>query len=441
MPISATRREHAMIAIKAEAAPYLAAFRPDEARDPAWLGEIRRDALARFGERGFPTRSEEAWRFTNLRPLARRVLLPVEGAIPSALAYADHALEIPTHRLVFINGRFSDSQSRVGRLPAGVWLDSTARTLRERPDLARRAFDPSDIAGGQPFASLNAALFADGYVLALEPDAVLDRPVEIIHIGDAKAESFHLRNAIVMGANSRAAVIETYVGRGSYWTNAVTSVRLAERATLTQVKLQDEDPEAIHLAVARATVGRGARYRGFGLTLGGLLSRQDIHVALDDGAECAVNGAYLLRGAQESTNAVVIDHDAPNGVTRELWKGVMDDRAHGVFLGRIAVRPDAQKSDAQQTNRNLLLSDRAAVDTKPELEILADDVKCSHGAAVGELDSAMLFYLRARGIGLEEARRLLVEAFALEAVDTVEEPDLRKFLAQHVRRWLAGEKA
>jgi Fe-S cluster assembly protein SufD len=347
---------------------------------------------------------------------------------------------LPTHRLVFIDGRYSAEHSRVGDLPRGASLASMARTVAERPDIAKRALDQSDLAGGQPFASLNAALFADGFVLSLDEGVTLDRPVEIIHVAaGGEAASFHLRNLVTLAAGASATLVETYFGEGAYWTNAVTPISLDAGASLVHVKLQDEGREAIHFGMVRATLGKAARYRNFGLTLGANLSRQDVHIMLGDGADVGVAGAYLQRGEQDTTNVVVIDHAAPNGTTRELFKGVLDEHAHGAFLGTIRVREGAQKTDAKQTTRALLLSDRASVDTKPELEILADDVKCAHGAAVGDLDRDALFYLRARGVGLDEARRMLIEAFVLEAIETVAQPELREHLSSHVRRWLGRE--
>ncbi|HEX4112891.1 MAG TPA: Fe-S cluster assembly protein SufD [Stellaceae bacterium] len=431
-----------MATVKTEAAPYLDAFRADTA-EPAWLADARRVALAAFGERGFPSRREEAWRFTSLRPLADKFFPPQMASRPTPMPMADMAARLRryglerSYRLVYLNGIF---HSLLGDLPKGVWLGSMARAIAERPEVAKRAIADSDLVGGQPFASLNAALFVDGFVLALDEGQILDRPVEIVHIADnAEAASIHLRNVIALAPNSRVTVTETYIGKGPYWTNAVTNVSVGEGATLTHIKLQDEGTGALHFGLLRASLASSAIYRNFGLTLGANLSRQDVQVLLGDGAEVDVAGAYLQRGDQDATNAIVVDHAAPNAITRELFKGVLDERAHGAFLGTIRVREGAQKTDAKQTSRALLLSDRASVDTKPELEILADDVKCAHGAAVGDLDKETLFYLRARGIGADEARRMLIEAFVLEAVETVEQPELREHLARHVHRWLERE--
>jgi Fe-S cluster assembly protein SufD len=419
-----------------ETAPYLDAFRPG-AEEPAWLASTRAAALARFGALGWPSRREEAWRFTDLRPLQRAPYLPASGDAP-AVDDAPWRLGGLAFRLVFANGRFAPQLSDVANLPPGAWLASTAQTLVERPDLVETALEESDIAGRQPFASLNAAFFADGFVLALDPGVALDRPVEIIHLGQSTApHSFQLRSAVLLGASSRARLSESFAGSGDYWTNEVVAVRLAPDAALAHVRLQDEAPGAIHFAMTRAALDRGARYDGFTLTLGARLSRHDVQVRLDGtDAFCRLDGAYLLRRDQEATMATFVDHAAPGGTTRELFKGVVDDRAHGIFIGKIAVRPDAQRTDAHQLNRNLLLSPRAAIDTKPELEILADDVKCSHGATVGDLDEEAMFYLRSRGMKLEDARRLLIEGFATEALDRIEDRDLRDHLAGHLRQWL-----
>ncbi len=427
--------------VKPETAPYLAAFR-DRARDaaePDWLAAKREAALARFAELGFPTRREEAWRFTDLRPLQRQAFPPAAGA--GAEEGLSLGLAPAGHRIVLRNGRFAPALCRIGDLPAGVWLASTARTARERPELLRAAFDASDSEGAQPFASLNAALYADGFVLALEDDAALDAPVEIVHIGRAGGHGQYLRNLVALGAGSRAEILERWMGDGVGFANVVTQFALGPGASLRHVKIQDESPDAIHFALHRAALAAKAQFQSFTLTLGARLSRQDTLVTLaGEGAQLILDGAYLLRGDQEATTATFVDHAAPGGTTRELFKGVVEDRAHGVFLGRIAVRPEAQRTDAHQLNRNLLLSRRAAVDTKPELEILADDVKCSHGATVGDLDETALFYLRSRGIPEAEARRILIESFVLEALERIENRQLREHLVQNVQRWLATER-
>jgi Fe-S cluster assembly protein SufD len=424
---------------KVEIKSYLESFANlERSSEPAWLTKHRAAAAARFGELGFPTRRDEAWRFNDLKPL-QRVVFPAAGrAASSTPDLAVWRYPGATQRIVLVNGRFASSLSEIAALPKGVWLASTAATLAERPDLVEAALDNTDTIGAQPFAALNAALFTDGFVLAVEPGVVLEQPVEIIHWGGAAERSFHLRNLVQLGDGSRATLIETFAGEGHYWTNAIGTVSLGAGAALRHVKLQDEAPTAIHFGQARATLGKDARYESFVLTLGSRLARHDSFVKFDgEDAACGLFGAYLLRGEQEATNATFVDHAVPRCTTKEVFKGVVDERAHGVFLGRIAVRPQAQKTNAHQLNKNLLLSPRANVDTKPELEILADDVKCSHGATVGDLDEEALFYLEARGIPAPEARRMLIEAFAADAIDQIEDDvALRAHLTAHVQRWL-----
>lgn len=427
--------------IKAETAPYIEAFRARPLlAEPSWLTARREAALARFAELGFPTRRQEMWRFTDLRPLQRGIFPPAPAESAAGPLRLDaQGLAGAAHRLVFVNGRFAPDLSAIGDLPRGAWLASTAATFKARPDLLEQALDETDRLGGQPFAALNAAFFSDGFILSLDPGVVLGAPLEIIHVGRAEGSpSLHLRNAVLLGAGSRATIFESFVGEGVYWTNAVSIMRLAEGARLDHAKLQDEGREAIHFAANRAVLAAGARFDSFLLTLGARLSRHDTLAAINgEGGECGLNGAYLLRGEQEATMATFVDHAAPGGTTREVFKGVVEERAHGIFLGKIAVRPHAQKTNAHQLNRNLLLSPRAVVDTKPELEILADDVKCSHGATIGDLDENALFYLRARGITEAEARRMLIEAFATDALDTVENIGIRAHLADRLQGWLA----
>jgi Fe-S cluster assembly protein SufD len=422
--------------------PYIDAFKArPTAPEPTWLTHRREGAIRRFSELGWPTRKQEAWRFTDLRPLQRAAFPPavsVGRATDADIAvwrYAGAA-----HRIVLVDGAFAPELSAIGDLPKGVWLASTSQTLRDRADLVEPALRETDVLGAQPFVALNAALFADGFVLALEPGVALDRAIEIIHLGRTAGRSSQLRNLVLLGPKSRATLIETYAGEGAYWTNAVGVVRVGAGAALPHIKLQDESAAAIHLGHNRIELGRDARYESFTLSLGSRLARTDIHLKFDgEGAACGLFGATLLRGEQEGTIATVVDHAAPRCVTREYFKSVADDRAHGVFLGTIGVRPQAQKTDANQLSKNLLLSRRAAIDTKPELEILADDVKCSHGATVGDLDEAALFYLESRGIPVAEARGMLIEAFAMDVIERIEDDaELRAHLGRHVARWLAA---
>jgi Fe-S cluster assembly protein SufD len=443
MPLSARRRDVCGVAIDPAMAAIHDAFLAcvDAAREPAWLAERRTTAMECFIELGLPARSDEAWRFTDLRPLitVRGLPAPAPEASADPFQLASHRLPGEAHRIVLVNGCVAPDLSNIGALPKGAWFGSVIDMIDLRPDLIKAAFDTSDSFGAQPFASLNAAFFADGFILALEPGVVLLNPVEVLYLGDAASpQAYHLRSAILAGAGSQASVVETYIGNGPGWTNAVTTIDIGPGATLRHVKVQAEGAEAIHIAATWARLDQEARYDSFSMITGARLSRQDIQVTMAGAdASLQLNAAYLLRDDQEATIAPTVDHQAPGGRTSELLKGVLADRAHGVFLGSVMVREGADGTDARQLNRNLMTSPTARVDTKPELTIYADEVKCSHGATVGDLDDAALFYLESRGIDPVSARTMLVEAFAIEVLDMAAlAPDIDRHTRRYLHAWL-----
>jgi Fe-S cluster assembly protein SufD len=429
--------------VKPEARPYLDAFGRDD-REPDWLAGHRRRSLARFAELGFPSRRSEAWRYLDLRALEGSPMLPT-GALRAAAGAATRAqldevgLSEAAYRLVLVDGRYAPELSAIEGLPPGVWLGATATAIAERPDLVRSAIEVPLLDTARPFTALNAAFFADGFVLDVAPGVALDRPVEIVHLasGDT-AGSVHTRSLVAIGAGSRALIFEAFAGHGSYWRNDVVELRLAEGAEFARIALVEEAADALHIGEMLAVLGRASRLASFVLLLGGRTVRHEATVRSEGAAtHCALHGAFVLSGRQEANVVTTVDHAAPGGETREVLKGVAAGRSHGAFQGRITVRPGAQKVDAHQLSRNLVLGRRAAIDTRPELEIYADDVKCSHGAAVGDLDEAALFYLRARGIPSEQARRMLIEAFVREAVELVDSLQLREHLLSRLARRLA----
>jgi Fe-S cluster assembly protein SufD len=413
----------------------------DAAQEPTRLTWQRAAAMQRFTELGLPDRRTEAWRFTDLRPLTAAHTLPARADAAADIGrLAAHRLPGVAHRIVLLNGRVQPDLSSIGALPPGVWFGSLADAIDLRPDLMEAAFDPSDTAGAQPFTALNAAFFTDGFILALDPGVVLPDPVEVLYAADAADPgACHVRNLIVAGAGSQASVVETHISRGPCWTNIVTAIDLGADARLRHVKLQAEDRQALHFGLIRARLAQAARYDCFALITGARLSRQDIQVAMaGEAATFILNGAYLLRDEQEATLAPLVDHQAANGQTSELLKGVLADRAHGVFLGTVRVREGADGTDARQLNRNLMTSPTARVDTRPELTIYADEVKCGHGATVGDLDDAALFYLLSRGIDPVTARHMLIEAFAAEVLDTAAlAPDIDAHVRRTLDAWLA----
>ncbi|MDB5410482.1 MAG: Fe-S cluster assembly protein SufD [Rhodospirillales bacterium] len=424
--------------------PFLETFDTVHAGEPDWLLQRRRSALARFGELGLPTRRQENWRFTNLRPLEKQEFAPGDSVSVAATAIAPYLVEGAGHRIVLVNGRFDSGLSKLDGLPAGVLLASVkAIVSNDVPGfflLGPQIFGEGTEEAKQPFLALNTGAALDGFALGIPAGTKIERPIEIVHIADAASPlSVNSRSAILAGEDTKASIIETFIGTGEYWQNAVLRVQVAARAELHHVTIQDHGSEAIHTGSTTIHLAEKSRYNSFNLTVGGRLARQDVYLAMSGAdATCAVDGAYLLRGSQEATMATLIDHQAPGCKTREVFKGVVEEQAHGVFQGKIQVRQAAQKTDAHQLNKNLLLGERAIVDTKPELEIFADDVKCSHGATVGDLDEAAMFYLRARGIPEKQARNMLVEAFAADAIDLVEDLRLQQHLRRHLDRWLAG---
>lgn len=420
--------------VKPEAQPYLDAFAED-AREPKWLRDARRQGLDRFAREGFPSRRSENWRYLDLQQLAKKPLLPVVSG--SHAEVPDELLcDAAKVRLFLLDGSCVSAVLAYD-LPQGVWFGSMRRAIVARPDLVESAATNARAVAEQPFASLNVGFFVDGFVLDVPPGTALNYPIEIVHFA-SKSGSLHTRNIVNLGAGSRATILEVYAGSARYWRNDVAAWRLGEDASLTRVALVEESDEAVHLEQISATLAAKAKLDGFALLLGGGTVRHEANIAITgDNAECRYDGAFVVSGREEANIVTTIDHAAIGGTTRELIKGVAAGRGHGAFQGKIVVREGAQQTDAKQTSRNLILGRRAVIDTKPELEILADDVKCAHGASVGDLDEAALFYLRARGIPADEARRMLVEGFLREPVEGIADPAIREHLLRRLSVRLA----
>jgi Fe-S cluster assembly protein SufD len=422
---------------KPEARPYLDAFdrRPGE---PEWLASLRERSLARFAETGFPSRRSEAWRYIDLRPLTDGPMLPAAVNRGASARVTTQLSEIGLSgiaaRLVLVDGRFDAALSATAGLPDGLRLYPMAEAIAARPDLVRGLLE----AGGQPFSALNAAFFADGFVLEAAPHLRCERPIEVVHLASGdRPGSLHTRSLVVLGDASRVSLVESFAGAGDYWRNDVAALQIGAGAELTHVRLVAEAEAAVHLGEVSVGLAGSAHLDAFVLLLGGRTVRYEATITGEgDGARCDINGAFIVCDRQEANVVTTIDHKAPGGQSRELIKGVAAGRGHGAFQGRIIVRPGAQKTDAHQLSRNLIVDRRAAIDAKPELEIDADDVKCSHGAAIGDLDENALFYLRARGIPEREARRILIDAFVRDAVALIAAPAVREHLLVQVGRRL-----
>ena len=411
---------------------------------PPWLDDLRADGQSRFAALGVPTPRLESWKYTNLRKLDSLTFAPVAAdraasdgqPVPSLLSADWHS-----YRLVLADGRGQAGLAQLDNLPDGVALGTLAEVMTSRPDLLESHLGRIAHDSDQALLALNNGLLADGFVLHVAKGVTIDHPIELIFTHDSGESpvASHPRGLIVLEEGATATVIEHHVdGSGHvYLTNLVTETALAANARLRHLRVQQDSPAAYHLATSHVTVAEGATFDTFTLSLGALLSRNEVAVRLEgEGAHCRLSGAYLMADKQHCDTTTRIDHLVPNTSCREVFKGVLDDDARAVFQGLIKVHRDAQQTDGHQLSKALLLSDRAEIDAKPELEIYADDVKCSHGATAGELDPAALFYLRSRGLPESRARRLLVESFLTEALNEISQERLRGRLHNEIVRWL-----
>ncbi len=404
------------------------------------LQRLRKAAIARFAELGFPGPRDEEWRFTPLAPLvntpfrcglAAGTLFPRSGdgasrAVPSRTAVRRQAGAGLRER----QSAFFPEAAAQSAAP-GVSIVGLAEALQKHPQLVEPHLARHADFKCNAFADLNTAFLRDGAFVYVPANGVVEEPIYLRSL--AREEShcvWHRRSLVVLERNAHATVIEDFSGPSSaYFTNAVTEIVVGENAELDHYKVQEEGPEAYHVATTQVRLGRAARFASHAFTLGGLWSRNEVNaVFAGEGGECTLNGLYRGAGQQFIDNRTFIDHAFPRCASHELYKGILDGHARGVFNGKIYVRQDAQKTDAKQTNKTLLLSEDATINTKPQLEIYADDVKCTHGATVGQLDDEAIFYLRSRGIGLEEARDLLTYAFANDVVGRVKVESLRERL-------------
>ena len=413
---------------------YVAAF--DELTSngstPSWVQSMRRAAFERFAALGFPTTKNEDWHYTSTSPIADQEFVLLDSASGDVRREELAPFMFGAsgwYTMVFVNGRFAPELSDCGKLPKGVKLRDLASAWTAAPEVVDRVgkLASYDV---HAFTALNAAFMHDGAVVQIANGVEIDQPIHLLFVTDANAAKgmMHPRNLIMVGANAKATVIESYVSTSEamYFTNAVTEVSLADGATLRHYKMQREGSRAFHVSTTEANQARDSHYVSFSFAIGGSLTRSNVYTTLDgEGGGATLNGLFMLDGEQHSDHQTQIVHAKPNCFSRELYKGILDDRSHGVFNGKVYVHPIAQKTDGKQTNKTLLLSDTAHVDTKPQLEIFADDVKCTHGATIGQIDQTALFYLKSRGVNESLARRLLTYAFAADVLETIEVDAIR----------------
>jgi Fe-S cluster assembly protein SufD len=394
---------------------------------------LRRDAISCFGEIGFPTTRQEEWRFTNVSPITKIEFQPILQYELNGTTRDDirkYLIDGAVHA-VFVNGMFSPELSDIGTLPQGVVVGSLADALKKNPEKVQSNISRLVKSEENAFTALNTAFLWDGGFISIPKDVVIDRSIQFLFVASDHEQAYTAqpRNLIVAGANSRCKVVETYIGlaQNTYLTNTVSEIVLRENSYLEHDKLQIENMNAFHVGTTRIRMNAATHYMSNAISLGGSLVRNNTSAVLDaEGSECTFNGLTLSTGTQIIDNHTAIDHAKPRCNSQELYKAILDGGSKGVFNGKIFVRKDAQKTDAKQTNKTLLLSDDATINTKPQLEIFADDVKCTHGATIGQLDDEQVFYLRSRGIGLAAARDVLTFAFAGDVINRITIEPLRQ---------------
>jgi Fe-S cluster assembly protein SufD len=407
-----------------------------------WLLPLRLQAMDHFAAQGFPTIRDEDWRFTNISPIARTAFRPAADAIGrvSARAIAPHGSpEVP--RLVLVNGRFAPGLSTLGGVPQGVRVGGLAQAIAADQDLVDGHLGRYATTEQNAFTALNTAFIEDGALIRVPRGTVLEQPIQVLHVAvpGAEPQAVHSRALIVVEEESQASIVEEYVSLadGMSFTNAVSEIVVGAGSVVQHYVIERENLESLHVGTIRSQQGRSSSLTFHTVLLGGALIRRNIHPVLGgEGGECWINGLFMGKGRQHMDNYMYVEHASPHCDSRQVYKGILDGQAHGVFHGRILVHKDAQKTDAKQTNMNLLLSEGAQIDTKPQLEIYADDVKCTHGATIGQIDEDAIFYLRARGIPEASAKALLLFAFAGEMLERMKAEPIRRRLEEEVRGWL-----
>ncbi len=415
---------------------------------PSWAKDIRVAAAERFAEQGFPTTKNEEWRFTRVRPLLQHDFAVPKNVSPSGLtveklqerAFDDSAF----YRIVFVDGHFAGHLSSM-ECPEELAIKSLRHSLESDDPLLRKHLAKHAATNTNPFVALNTGYLADGAVIHIAKGASIDKPVHLMFASTANGDKLmsQPRNLIVAEELARATIVESYLGIGeaAYFTNAVTEIVLAQGAHIEHYKVQKESRTAYHVASLNAHMQRDSSFRTEYVSMGGALVRNDVATVLEgEGIDCRLDGLYIASGHQHVDNHTNIEHASPHCESHELYKGVLAGRARGVFNGKIHVHPDAQKTDAKQSNGCMLLSEDAQINTNPQLEIYADDVKCTHGAFVGQIDEKAVFYLRSRGIKNTDARHMLVQAFANELLERIKVVPLRNRLTADLIAWLSGTK-
>ena len=438
-----------MTTIKEQEGIYLSSFTHREKalneRAPAWLSKLRRAAIESFAELGFPTTHDEEWLYTNVSTLASTPFVPARVKLTEELRQKIERLplaDLGCSRLTFFNGCYVPELSQLREVPRGLRAGNMASAWKNHGALLERHLGHYADAKTHAFVALNTAFFEDGAFIELPKGTVLQKPLHILQIshGGGHPTVSHPRNLIVVGDTGQANIIETFVSleEDTTFTNTVSEIVAGEGALVDYCKVQQESDASFHYARVQVQQARSSSVTTHSIQLGGALTREEVQAVLGgEGAESLLHGLYVISGRQHVDNHTVIDHAKAHCSSREVYKGVLEGKSQGVFNGKIIVRPDAQKTDSKQSNKNLLLSEDAIINTKPQLEIFADDVKCTHGATVGQIDPEAVFYLRSRGIAMDDAKKLLTFAFANDVMERIKFQPLRERLAERLYARLA----
>ncbi|MBC7526568.1 MAG: Fe-S cluster assembly protein SufD [Chthonomonadaceae bacterium] len=416
--------------------------------EPGWLTSLRRAALSRFEEIGFPNRHHEEWRFTPINPILETKFTAAQAGqtlTSEAISLLPFA-EVAPVRLVFVNGFYAPEHSTIEGLPSGVTVLRLSEAMNSQSPLMETHFGRYAKFEDQPFVALNTAGFTEGAFVHIPRNAVVETPIQLLFVtvGTETAQVAYPRTLIIAEENSQSTVVESYIGVGesNYLNCPVTEIVLGDNAVLDHYKPQTESESAFHIALMQIELQKTSNFASHNLALGGAIVRNEANANFHaEGAEATLNGMYFANGSMIVDNHTSIDHAFPHCDSHEVYKGILSDKARGVFNGKIFVRQDAQKTDAKQTNQTLLLSREATIYTKPQLEIFADDVRCTHGATVGQIDENSLFYLRSRGLSVEESTNLLIYAFAGDIVERIKVPALQNAVRRELFARLPGNLA
>jgi Fe-S cluster assembly protein SufD len=399
------------------------------------IHHIRKEALNRFGQLEFPTQKDEEWKYTNISPLLKHNFVPSSGKVSVGKEFIKLKLfeETAPSLIVFVNGYYADEHSNLQNLPGEVVAGSLSEAIKNNSPLIEKHFAKYAHHQNDIFTALSTAYTDDGAFIYVPDGKIVEEPVHIIYITSSDDNKIIVqpRNLFIAGKNSQVTIIEHYVSteESIYFTNVVTEIIADESSVVDHIKLQEESLNAYHIARMEVNQERNSNFSSHSISIGGELTRNDFTSRFnDEGSECTLNGLYMIEGNQLFDAHTLIDHAMPHCNSHEHYKGILNDKSRGVFNGKVIVRPDAQKTNAFQENNNILLSNNALVNTKPQLEIFTDDVKCSHGATIGQLDEEARFYLKSRGIGEEASRAILLHAFASDVITSIKTESLRNYL-------------